>query len=365
MIQNDPFEEVKSIVVIKLRHIGDVLLTVPVFRALREHFPQARIAALVNSGTEEVIVGNPLVDEIVLFDRTIKRRNPAQRYLCELSFLRQLRQHHFDMAVSLTSGDRSAVIAYFSGARYRIAYDPGAKGLFGKRYLYTHRAKLRKRGEHSVIKNLDVIAQFGITTDDLSVDFHIPEEARTSMMRILAEHGVSVADRVVHVHPTSRWLFKCWKDSFMAEVIRWFTDRGMKVIVTSSPDKGELERVRAILSLCDLKEELSRNHLVDLSGKITIKQLAAVSQRSVLFFGVDTAPMHIAAAVGTPVVALFGAGQQNWRPWGEGHCIITSEALPRQSISREEWVKRNLERITPQDVVAELERRFAATQGKS
>ncbi|HSB52261.1 MAG TPA: putative lipopolysaccharide heptosyltransferase III [Dissulfurispiraceae bacterium] len=365
MTQNNPFEAVRNIVVIKLRHIGDVLLTVPVFRALREHFPEARIAALVNSGTEEVITGNPLVDEIVLFDRTIKRRNPAQRYLCELSFLRQLRQHHFDMSVSLTSGDRSAVIAYFSGARYRLAYDPGRKGLFGKRYLYTHLAKLRKRGQHSVIKNLDVIAQFGISTDDLSVDFHIPEEARTSIGRILAERGVSETDRIVHVHPTSRWLFKCWKDSFMAEVIRWLTDRGMKVIVTSSPDKGELERVKAILSLCNLKEKLSQNHLVDLSGKITIKQLAAVTQRSVLFFGVDTAPMHIAAAVGTPVVALFGAGQQNWRPWGEGHCIISSESLPRQSLGREEWVKRNLERITPQDVVAELERRLSLTQGES
>jgi heptosyltransferase-3 len=358
------FESVGNILVIKLRHIGDVLLAVPVFRALRERFPDARITALVNSGTEEAISGNPLINDIMVFDRSQKRKSATRRALYEFGFLMDIRRRQFDITVSLTGGDRAAVLSFMSGARYRLAYDPGRRGLLGKRYLYTHLAKLRKRGHHTVAKDLDLVAQFGITTDDLSVNFHIPDEAQTSVGRLLAEAGVGDEDIIVHVHPTSRWLFKCWKDSAMAEVLKWLTDRGTKVILTAAPDRGELERVRSIISQRDLRDRIGKGSLIDLCGKITLKQLAAVAARAHLFFGVDTAPMHIAAAVGTPVVALFGAGERNWRPWGEDHCVISRETVPSQGVSREERVKRNLERITPADVIEELERRLSAIRGK-
>jgi heptosyltransferase-3 len=358
------FESVRNVLVIKLRHIGDVLLTVPVFRAVRERFPGARIAALVNSGTEESISGNPLIDDLIVFDRSQKRNDPGRRARYEFGFLRDIRKRRFDMTVSLTGGDRAAVISFLSGARYRLAYDPGQRGLLGKRHLYTHLAKLRKRGHHTVTKDLDLVAQFGITTDDLSVTFHIPEEAHTSVGALLAEAGVGEEDIIVHVHPTSRWLFKCWKDGFMAEALQWLTDRGTKVIITAAPDRDELAKVRSIISQRDLRDRIGKGSLIDLSGKITLKQLAAVASRAHLFFGVDTAPMHIAAAVGTPVVALFGAGEQNWRPWGEDHCVISRELDSSQGLSREERVRKNLERITPAEVIAELDRRLSSVTEK-
>jgi heptosyltransferase-3 len=128
----------------------------------------------------------------------------------------------------------------------------------------------------------------------------------------------------VHVHPTSRWLFKCWRDEYMADVITWLVEQGMKVVVTSSPEKKEMDKAKKILSLVSEftqpiippSPEGSMGELIDLCGKTTIKQLAAISETSHLFFGVDSAPMHIAAAVGTPVVALFGPSAAcNWGPW--------------------------------------------------
>ena len=98
----------------------------------------------------------------------------------------------------------------------------------------------------------------------------------------------------------------------MAEVINWLTDRGITVIVTSAPDKREMEKAKKILSMV----RISKSSFIDLCGKTNIKQLAAISEVSDLFFGVDSAPMHIAAAVGTPVVALFGpSGAFHWGPW--------------------------------------------------
>jgi heptosyltransferase-3 len=319
------FNVIKRILVIKLRHIGDVLLTVPVFRALRESFPDAYITALINSGTGEVLEGNSLIDEILYLDRGMKQLSPVKHYLREIDFLRRVRKKGFNMTVELTGGDRAAIVSFASGARYRIGWKT-KKGFIGKKHLYTHLSKPDGR-RHMVLQNLDVVNQFGISTENLSVDIHIPENDRLFIKKLLEENNPSLPlltergagglrNIIIHVHPTSRWLFKCWKDEYMAEIIRWLLDNTATVIVTSSPDKKEMDKAKRILSLVASRFTLHTSRLLDLCGKTTIKQLAAISDISDMFFGVDSAPMHIAAAVGTPVIALFGpSGSYNWGPW--------------------------------------------------
>lgn len=305
------FAGIKKILVIKLRHIGDVLLATPVFRALKETFPNAHITSIVNSGTEDVLRGNPLIDEILVMDRSIKRLSPIRRYAKEIAFLKNIRANDFDMTVDLTGGDRAAILSFLSGAKYRLGWK-SREGFIGKQYLYTHLSE-PDGNRHMVLQNLYVVKGFGINTEDLSVDFYIPEEDKAFAKNILKKNSVNKNTGIVHIHPTSRWLFKCWNDEHMAEIIRWLLDSGNAVIVTSSPDRREMEKARRIRSLVGDSPD---SRLIDLCGKTTIKQLGAISEISDLFFGVDSAPMHIAAAVGTPVVALFGpSGAFNWGPW--------------------------------------------------
>jgi len=310
----DNIKDIKNILVIKLRHIGDVLLTIPVFRALRESFPAAKISALINSGTEGVLVDNPLIDNIIIFKRDIKRFNSIRRYKAELSFLKDIRKHSFDMTVDLTGGDRAAIVSFLSGAKYRIGIDPMGRGFIGKRYLYSHLS--RPSGtSHMVLQNLEILKKVGISTKDLSVNIYIDKETEISIESMFQVYGIKDTDVIVHIHPTSRWLFKCWRDEFMAEIIKWFIKRDIKVIITSSQNKDELIKVNQIISLIKNCENYKKN-LIDLSGKTTLKQLAAISKKATIFFGVDSAPMHIAAAVNTPVVSLFGpSGAFNWGPW--------------------------------------------------
>ncbi|MBI5740617.1 MAG: putative lipopolysaccharide heptosyltransferase III [Nitrospirae bacterium] len=305
------FKDVNSILVIKLRHIGDVLLTVPVFRALRETFPGARISALVNSGTEEALSGSPYINEIMVFDGAIKNLSGARRYQREIKFLKGIRTRDFDMTVDLTGGDRASIISASSGAKYKLGWKPG-KGLEWKKYIYTHMIEPRP-GRHMVLQNLEVVNAFGIKTGDLSVDFRIHARDMDYAGDIL---GKRPGDALVHIHPTSRWLFKCWDDKYMADVINWLIEQGIKVVVTSSADKKEFEKAKKILSLCPALTAARSPRLIDLCGKTTLGQLAAVSGESDFFLGVDSAPMHIAAAVATPVIALFGpSGAFNWGPW--------------------------------------------------
>lgn len=305
------FKNVNKILVIKLRHIGDVLLTVPVMRALKATFPDSDIFVLVNKGTEDVLSGNPLIKEVIPFERKIKDMSFMKRIGKEISFLKMLRAKGFDMTIDLTGGDRAAVASFSSGARYRIGMQTG-KGFVGKRLLYTHSAEPDGR-KHTVLQNMDVVEKFDISTADLSVDFHVPQNERESIKKALEKGNINPDDIIVHIHPTSRWLFKCWKDEHMAEIIRWLIQNGIKVILTSSPDKREMEKAENIISLVSAEYA---GGLINLCGRTSIKGIGAVSEASGLFFGVDSAPMHIAAAVNTPVVALFGpSGAFHWGPW--------------------------------------------------
>jgi heptosyltransferase-3 len=167
---------------------------------------------------------------------------------------------------------------------------------------------------------LETPRSLGIPVTDKRVEIFFTREDQDSIEGLLREGGLGSHDATVHIHPTSRWLFKCWRDEGMARVIDRLEETGkVKVVLTGGNEERERKKIEAILACCKTRP-------INLSGKITLKQLAALSQRSLFFIGVDTAPMHIAAAVGTPVIALFGpSGEFHWGPWGDGHVVIKKE----------------------------------------
>jgi heptosyltransferase-3 len=143
------------------------------------------------------------------------------------------------------------------------------------------------------------------------------EEAVRRVDALLASHGLA-GKPFIQAHPTSRWLFKAWTEPRNAELLRALVHDGHRVVVTGAPDAREKAIVGRIL-------QQAGSGVVDLSGQLTLREMGALSARAKLFFGVDSAPMHIASAMGTPVVALFGpSGEHEWGPWKVAHRIVTS-----------------------------------------
>lgn len=317
------FKNIKKILVLKFRHIGDVLLIVPTIRALKETFPEASIAVAVNAGTEDVLAGHKLIDELIIFDRSVKKLPALKKISREIGFIQNIRRRNFDMTVDLTSGDRAAILSFLSGAKYRLVNNPGTRGFPGKRFIYTDISDIDNK-KHMVLQNLDVVNQFGISAGDGDVDFFISDETKEKVRQLFNDKGIGKGDSIVHIHPVSRWMFKCWDDRYMAEIINWLCTEGMKVILTSAPDRAEVARAERILSLLPVGTK-SSGSMIPLFGKTTIKELGAISKAADIFIGVDSAPMHIAAAVKTPVIALFGPSGHygEWYPYGDGHIVLT------------------------------------------
>ncbi len=295
-----PLQEIRSALFIKLRHIGDVLLTAATFKALKAASPSVRIDVLVPSGTESMLTLHPSVDNVIPLKK-------GAGWIEDLRLIARLRRGRYDLAVNMTEGDRGAILAFLSGARYRFGVDPRHKGFWGKRHLLTHLIKPVYDGRHRALMDLDVLGPLGIRAETAEVDLYAADEDLRVVDEWLATHGLGESRPFIIVHPTSRWLFKCWKDEAVARVVDHFEGKGLKVIVTSGPDAKEKEKLANILEHCSTQP-------LTVTGRLTLKQYAALLRRCRLFFGVDTAPMHMAAALGRPVVALFGPSDS--KVWG-------------------------------------------------
>jgi len=267
---------VERILLIRLRNIGDVLLTVPTIRAFREAFPKSFIAALVNAGTEEMLTGNPLLDEVLVFDPKWKELPFSQRVKKEAHFVWEVRRRRFDLAINLTEGDRGAFLCLGSRARYKVGPLSNDRSFWWKKKIYDHIVRNPNWKDHIVEQNLEFPRSLGLNPGDKRVQIFYDAKDKERVDRLLREDGVRPEDPLVHIHPTSRWLFKCWRDEGMARVIDRLQGTGrVRVVLTSGEEKKELDKIEQILHLCQTKP-------VNLAGKTTLKQLAALSRRSKL-----------------------------------------------------------------------------------
>ena len=346
---------IERILVIKLKHIGDVLLATPAIHALRKAFPMSRICALVYAGTDDMLTGNPDLEEVLAFERG----SGVGRIRNEGRLVSQLRKIRPDLAVEMGNGDREAILGVLSGARIRVGYDPGRSGFLGRRLLLTHIVR-QDWEKHVVESNLDLVQALGVEPDARDLRLFVDPQAEAAVNTLLRDMGMEGDDGVVTIHPTAKWMFKCWTDEGFAQVADYLSEQGMTVCITSGPAEREVQKAQRIIGR-------ARRPVIDLSGRLTLKQAAALIARSRLFIGVDSAPMHMAAAVKTPVVALFGPSrEQNWRPWGEGHLILKRDPFCSQlQAKRCEVTKRCecLETLKIEEVITAVDDQLAKSRG--
>ena len=322
-MQSSPidFGDLRRALVIKLRHHGDVLLSSPVITALKHAAPQCEIDALVYADTRPMLAEHPALAQLHAIDRNWKRRGIVRQAQAEWRLLAGLRARRYDLVVHLSVHRRGAWLVRLLRPRWSVA--PRYAGAFwGSSFSHFYPAQSNPQ-RPTVESNLDSLRALGYepTSDGKRVILVPGVAAEKHIDALLAGHGLE-RGKFVHVHPSSRWSFKCWPMDRFAALCDALAQRGWPLVLTAAPDDKERAMVAQVLAA-------AHTPLVDLSGRLSLKELAALTARAHLFVGVDSAPMHIAAAMGTPTVAIFGpSGDQEWGPWNVASRIVTSAEHP-------------------------------------
>ncbi len=305
-----PLGECRRALVIKLRHHGDVLLASPVLSLLKSR--GLEVDALVYDDTAPMLDGHPALSMLHEVGRGWKGEGLASRLSAEKQLFQNLRARGFDLVVHLSEQPRGAWLARGLGARYSVAPKMPDRGSFWEK-SFTHLYPLIPR-RHQVEVNLDALRRIGLQPglQEKKVVFVPGADAERRVDTMLE------GQPFVHLHPASRWRFKCWPAEKNAELIDRLAADGIRTVITAAPDSEELPLVEKIV-------EKTQSQPINLAGQLGIKELGALAARASLFVGVDSMPMHLAAALGVPTVALFGpSGEVVWGPWGTRSSVVST-----------------------------------------
>ncbi|MDP2135638.1 MAG: putative lipopolysaccharide heptosyltransferase III [Sulfuritalea sp.] len=335
--------------VIKLRHHGDVLLASPVISTLRRVAPQCEVDALVYADTAPMLEGHPALAQLHLIDRNWKRQGVWHQAAAEGRLIRQLRARQYDLVVHLSVHTRGAWLVRLLRPRWSVA-PRFREGFWAQSFTHYYPAQSDPL-RHTVETNLDSLRALGIepAADDKRVTMVPGPQAEARVAALLAAHGLAPGG-FVHVHAASRWAFKCWPAERVAALCDALAMRGWPLVLSSAPEANELALIAAIAAARGGNAVTSTRSgipgtqgepaparcvpagTLDLSGQLSLKELAALTAKARLFVGVDSAPMHMAAAMGTPVVAIFGpSGDLEWGPWDplhKAHRVVASNTHP-------------------------------------
>lgn len=295
-------ETFSRILLIRLDHVGDVIMSTVVLRPLREAFPQARIDFLVADWAYDVVKNSPYIDTVIPFKPAWFDRERCPSLCAQIKDLRTLitiiKKGAYDTGIDLKGDLRQIIALFLSGVKYRISY-----GITGGGFFLSHHAEYR-RGCHETEHNLELLKALGVTSGKAKIDFFVSGAAKKNAEKILKGNGIP--ERFVVLHVLSGHNQKNWQNEKFSHLARHISVKKGLAVVLIGTDRDK-KIVDDVIAAADV-------HAVNLCGKTDLETLAVVIKKASLFVGIDSGPAHIAAACGVPAIILF-SGINDRRQW--------------------------------------------------
>ncbi len=310
-MKNINLSNVKKILVTRTDRIGDVILSTPVFQALKETFPAVKIYALVLPATSEILEGNPYIDKVLIYDKRGKHKS----FFKTLAFARSLRKEKIDIALHLHPTNRIHILSFVAGIPIRIGYK--------KKYhfLLTHSIEERKweGKKHESLYNFDLLDFLHvIPPKEMKPFFIVKEKDEKALDSILQEEKISLSSYIV-LFPGASCPSKMWPiDHFIQLADVLYRKYNMHIVLVGGSQDEEI--TRNIVSRVSIP-------IVNLAGKLSLKMLGVLLKRARMLISNDSGPVHIAASLNTPVISIFGRSDSGlspnrWRPLGQRSYFI-------------------------------------------
>jgi len=303
-------ENYGKILIKSVNWIGDAVFMTPLLSVLRKNFPSSRISLLVNPRVKDVFRLNRDVDEIIVYDTCAEHRGLFKK----IGFIRSLRKKKFDLGIVVQPHSyEAALLVFFAGIRHRIGYSFPLRDVF-----LTKTVRLEAEKKHDVEVFQGVLKALGIESAERDVSIGVDERSESWAEDFLRENGMGKNGLLVGLNPGASSQARRWPEERYAALCDRITrEGGAGVIIFYGP--GDEEVAKRVLSLVRERPAMAETDIM---------HLAALAKRCNLFIGNDTGPVHIAAAVGTPTIAIVGSTDPGrTRPLGDGHCVINKNIL--------------------------------------
>jgi lipopolysaccharide heptosyltransferase II len=300
---NRQLHNIENILVSRLRFMGDIILTTPLLNALKQAFPQARITYLAEKPYAPLLYNHPDIDQIISLDRTSLR--------AQLPALKELVHNHYDLAIDLFGNPRSAQLSFLSGAGMRIGGD-----FRGRKIFYTHKIKDDGQRKTAIEFHLQYLKPLHIAYQQIQPYLCVKEEEEKQARTYLREKSYDLDRPIIGIHPGATWPAKKWFADRFAELAKKITDElHAQVFFTVGP--GETGLAESIIQSAALQAPEPE--------VLNVRQLMSIIKQFQVYVANDCGPMHIAPAVGTRVVGIFGPGEPDiWFPYSQqaGHQLV-------------------------------------------
>ncbi|MEI8350244.1 MAG: lipopolysaccharide heptosyltransferase II [Candidatus Omnitrophota bacterium] len=293
----------KRILIIRTDRLGDVILSTPAIKNIRNYYPNAYLAFMCRPYTKDALNGNPYLDEIIVYDKDKRHKN----FLATLWFSFTLRKYKFDLAIILHPTNRVNLLTFFSGIPRRVGWNRKLGWLLNVPIEHLKQEGTKHESEYT----LDILREIGIPIVDRDLYFPIHKDAEHSIETILARHGISENDPFIVIHPSASCPSKRWPQEHFSQLVKLLKEKTkMKIVViTAEREKAYAQKI------------VGENSVIDLRGNLTISEVGSLLKRSRLFISNDSGPVHIAAALRIPVISIFGRSDpglspERWKPLG-------------------------------------------------
>ena len=295
MKQNKP---PKRILIVKLSAIGDVLMATPVAAAVRKAYPDSYIAWVVERKSADVVIGNPFIDEVIIWERGKVKGKLANILHSLKSFIslgKRMRAQKFDVALDCQGLMRSAIVCLFSGSKKMVGFTDADEGAA---LFYNDKFAPQTLDINAQQRNLDLLQKIDINSSDRAMFMPLEEDDEKFAQRFFEESNIS-EKKVIALLPATTWVNKHWTKSGWSELIdHIYLKYGAVSLIFGSP--ADLPLVKEIASN-------TKYHPIIAAGKTNLKQAGALLKRCDAVVGVDTGLLHMAIALNKPTVGIFGA----------------------------------------------------------
>ena len=294
----------ERILIVRTDRLGDIILSTPVIKSLREAFPTAHIAFMCRPYTRDIVEGNPYLDEVIICDKYGKHKS----FWGVIKLASYLRKKKFDWAIVLHPTNRVHLVTFLAGISYRVGWDQKLGFLLTKKIPHTK----QEGKKHELEYTLDVLRELQIPIVDKHTYFPINDKADKRIGQLLKAQEVDGDDRLIIIHPCASCPSKRWPQAKFSQLIRLLREKfDLKVVVIAAANEVEFG-----------KSVVQENDVIDLRGKLTISEVGSLLKRAALFISNDSGPVHIAASLDIPVISIFGRKDPGlsplrWRPLGE------------------------------------------------